>query len=314
LRRFSISKVQVKGEQMKPITEQVNPKTKDIDRLSTLEIVKLINEEDKTVAEAVSSVLDRVATAVDLIVERISAGGRLFYIGTGTSGRLGVLDASECPPTFGVSPDLVRGIIAGGYEALHRAIEAAEDNPEQAKRDLQSFGVSAHDVVVGLSASGNTPYTLGAIEYAKQIGAATISVTCNPDSKMAVAADVSITPVVGPEVIAGSSRMKAGTAEKMILNMLSTATMIKLGLVYGNLMSNLKATNEKLRRRAITILSEEAGLSQEQARQLFAAAGDDLRIALLMACAHLARDDAEQLLESHGGSVRRALDSLGEHG
>jgi N-acetylmuramic acid 6-phosphate etherase len=295
---------------MKPITEQVNPKTKDIDRLSTLEIVRLINEEDKTVAEAVSRVLERVAAAVDLIVERISAGGHLFYVGTGTSGRLGVLDASECPPTFGVSPDLVRGIIAGGYEALHRAIEAAEDDPEQAKRDLQSFGVSAYDVVVGLSASGNTPYTLGAIEYAKQIGAATISVTCNPDSKMAVAADVSIAPVVGPEVIAGSSRMKAGTAEKMILNMLSTATMIKLGLVYGNLMSNLRATNQKLRRRAIAILSEEAGLSQEQAKQLFAAAGDDLRIALLMARANLTRQQAERLLESHGNSVRRALDSL----
>jgi len=216
---------------MKPLTEETNPKTKDIDRCSTLEIVSLINDEDKTVAAAVSRVLDRVAQAVDLIVERIKSGGRLVYVGTGTSGRLGVLDASECPPTFGVSPDLVRGVIAGGYDALHRAVEAAEDDPEQAARDLQYFKVSSSDVVVGISASGNTPYTLGAINFGNEIGAATVAVTCNPESRMAVAAKVSIAPVVGPEVIAGSSRMKAGTAQKMVLNLLSTTTMIRLGLV-----------------------------------------------------------------------------------
>lgn len=295
---------------MKSVTEETNPRTKDIDRRPTVEIVTLINQEDRTVAEAVSLVLDRVAEAVDLIVERLASGGRLIHVGTGTSGRLGVLDASECPPTFGVSPDFVRGVIAGGYDALHRSVEAAEDDPEQAVRDLQPLGVSAQDVVVGISASGNTPYTLGAVEYANKIGAATVAVTCNPDSRMAAAAGVSIAPVVGPEVIAGSSRMKAGTAQKMILNMLSTATMIKLGLVYSNLMSNLRATNEKLRRRACAILAEEAGISAEEAERVFEAAGEDLRVALLMGRSDLSRDDAQRLLDSHGGSVRSARDGL----
>ena len=293
---------------MKPITEQANPKTEDIDRRSTLEIVTLINEEDKTVAEAVSRVLDRVAQAVEAIAGRISAGGRLFYAGTGTSGRLGVLDASECPPTYGVPPDLVRGIIAGGYDALHKAVEAAEDKPDQAARDLDAFGVSSGDAVVGISASGNTPYTLGALQHARKIGAAAIALTCNPDSRMASQADISIAPVVGPEVIAGSSRMKAGTAQKMILNMISTATMVRLGLVYGNLMSNLQANNDKLVRRACAILAEESGVSAEEAARVFEQSGRDLRTALLMARLKLSRDSAEQLLSSHGGSVRRAID------
>jgi N-acetylmuramic acid 6-phosphate etherase len=293
---------------MKPITEQANSKTKDIDRRSTLEIVALINDEDKTVAEAVSRVLDRVAEAVEAIADRLGAGGHLFYAGTGTSGRLGVLDASECPPTYGVSPDLVRGIIAGGYDALHKAVEAAEDKPDQAARDLDAFGVSSGDAVVSISASGNTPYTLGALQHAKKIGAAAIAITCNPDSRMAAEADISIAPVVGPEVIAGSSRMKAGTAQKMILNMLSTATMIRLGLVYSNLMSNLRATNEKLVRRACAILAEETGLSADDAARVFEDSGRDLRTALLMARLELSRERAEQLLESHGGSVRRAID------
>lgn len=295
---------------MKAITEQTNPKTKDIDRRSALEIVTLINEEDKTVAEAVSLVLEAVARAVDLIVDRLKAGGRLFYVGTGTSGRLGVLDASECPPTFGVSPDLVRGVIAGGTLALHSAVEAAEDDPAQAARDIEAAGVSSRDAVVGISASGNTPYTLGAIERAKEIGAATVSITCNPESRMAASADVSIAPVVGPEVIAGSSRMKAGTAQKMILNMISTASMIRLGLVYSNLMSNLKATNEKLRRRACAILAEETGLDREAAKRLFDDAGHDLRIALLIAQSSLSRDEAEELLKRHNNSVRRAMDEI----
>lgn len=295
---------------MKPITEQANPRTKDIDRRSTLEIVTLINHEDKTVAEAVSRVLPEVARAVDVIAERLDGGGHLYYIGTGTSGRLGVLDASECPPTFGVPPTLVRGIIAGGDDALRKAVEAAEDDPQQAALDLEAAGVTARDAVVGVSASGNTPYTLGALEYAKRIGAAAIAVTCNPESKMAAAAEVSIAPVVGPEVITGSSRMKAGTAQKMVLNMLSTATMIRLGLVYSNLMSNLQANNEKLRRRACRILAEEAGLSAEEAARVFASAGQDLKLALLMARAKLDRAAAEELLAAHKGSVRRALDSL----
>jgi N-acetylmuramic acid 6-phosphate etherase len=294
---------------MKAVTEETNPNTKDIDRRSTLEIVRLISLEDKTVAESVWRVLDHVAEAVDVIVERLALKGRLFYVGTGTSGRLGVLDASECPPTFGVSPTLFRGIIAGGYDALHRSVEAAEDDPEQAERDLESFGVSARDVVVGISASGNTPYTLGAVEFARKLGAATVAITCNPASRMAAAAAVSIAPLVGPEVIAGSSRMKAGTAQKMVLNMLSTATMIRLGLVYSNLMSNLRATNEKLRRRARAILAEEADISAEEATRVFEAADEDLRVALVMTRKGLSRDDAQGLLESHRGSVRRALDS-----
>ena len=293
---------------MKPVTEQVNPKSTDIDRLSTLEILTIINREDKTVAEAVSSVLDSVARAVDLIVNRLDSAGRLFYVGTGTSGRLGVLDASECPPTFGVSPDLVHGIIAGGDEALRKSIEGAEDDYDQAARDLKALDVRPGDAVVGISASGNTPYTLGAVEYARTTGAATIALTCNPDSKMAAAAAVSISPVVGPEILAGSSRMKAGTAQKMVLNMISTATMIRRGLVYSNLMSNLKATNSKLRGRACAILAEEAGLEPEAAKIAFEEAGDDLRVALVMMRAHLSRDDAESLLNRHGGSVRRALE------
>ena len=295
---------------MKPITEQANPRTREIDRRSTLEIVTLINNEDRTVADAVAVVLPQVADAVDRIVGRLSQGGHLFYVGTGTSGRLGVLDASECPPTYGVAPDLVRGIIAGGFAALIKAVEAAEDDPAQAARDLDAAGVTARDAVVAISASGNTPYTLGALEYAKRLGAAAIAVTCNPDSLMAAAAEVSIAPVVGPEVIAGSSRMKAGTAQKLILNMLSTATMIRLGLVYGNLMSNLQPNNAKLVRRACAILAEEAGLTDEEAARLFEAAGRDLRIAFVMAATKLSRDDAEALLRAHGNSVRRAVDSL----
>ena len=290
------------------VTEQVNPRTKDIDRLQTRSIVRLINDEDRSVAEAVYRALDRVAAAVDLAAERLGSGGHMFYIGSGTSGRLGVLDASECSPTFGVSPDLIRGIIAGGPDALGRAIEGAEDNQEQGARDLESVGLTQQDAVVGLSASGNTPYTLGAIQYAKQTGAGTVSITCNPSSKLAALAEVNIVVAVGPEVIAGSSRMKAGTAQKMVLNMLSTATMIKMGLVYGNLMSNLVATNEKLMRRAVEIIGAEAGLDQQKAALLFESAGRDLRVALVMSKLTVPKEKAESLLENHGGSVRRVLD------
>ena len=295
---------------MKLLTEQTNPNTKDIDRRSTLEIVTLINQEDHKVAQAVALVLPQIAKAVDMIVERLQAEGRLFYVGAGTSGRLGVLDASECPPTFGVSPDLVHGIIAGGPNALHSAIEGAEDSKTQAAIDLHVIGVSSQDAMVGISANGNTPYTLGALEFAKELGATVIAITCNQGSKMTEVADLAIVPIVGAEVIAGSSRMKAGTAQKMILNMLSTGTMIRMGWVYSNLMSNLKATNEKLRRRARLILAEETGINQEEAARVFAASGNDLRIALLMARASLSREAAEELLQSVDYSVRRALDSL----
>ena len=295
---------------MKPITESVNPRTKDIDRLSSLEIVTLINNEDRAVAESVARVLPEIAKAVDLIVERMNTGGRLLYIGCGTSGRLGVLDASECPPTFGVSADLVQGIIAGGYEALRQAVEGAEDNYTQAEHDLRSFGVSSQDCIVGISAGGNTPYTLGAIDYGRKLGAVSIALTCNPDSRMAAAADVSIAVTVGPEAIAGSSRLKGGTAQKMVLNMLSTATMIRRGLVFSNLMTNLKASNEKLRRRACSILASETHLSSYEAIKTFEDAGRDLRVALLMVRSQLSRDEAEERLQSHGGSLRRTLDAL----
>jgi N-acetylmuramic acid 6-phosphate etherase len=293
---------------MKALTEQSNPNTTDIDRQSTIEIVRAINAEDKTVADAVSMVLPEIAKAVDVISDRLSRGGRLLYAGAGTSGRLGVLDASECPPTFGVSPDLVQGIIAGGDIALRSAVEGAEDDSAQAAKDLEARHLSEKDVVVGISASGDTPYSLGALEYARRLGAFSISLTCNPASRMAAAAHLSISPVVGPEAITGSSRMKAGTAQKMILNMLSTATMVKLGFVYGNLMSNLFATNEKLRRRALSILREETGLDAESAARLFGESGDDLKLALLMAKGKLTLERARELLERHSGSVRRALD------
>src|SRR5499427_7026031 len=293
---------------MKPVTEEINPRTKDIDRRSTIEIVRLINNEDATVAESVSNVLDRIAAGIDLIFSRLKSGGRLIYIGTGTSGRLGVLDASECPPTFGVSPDLVRGMIAGGFDALHRSVEAAEDDPQAAARDLQAISLSKNDAVIGISASGNTPYTLGGIEHARSTGCATIAVTCNPNSKMAAAADVSIAPVVGPEAIAGSSRMKAGTAQKMILNMLSTGAMARLGYVYSNLMINLRLKNEKLSQRGLRILANTVGLEPAEARELLAAAGNELPVAMVMAKAAVSRAEAVSALKKSGGRVRKAFE------
>jgi len=296
---------------MELITEQRNPRTIDIDRYSTLEVVKLINAEDKLVAEAVERELPAIAAAVDKIAARVRRGGRLFYIGSGTSGRLGVLDASECPPTYGVSPELVQAIIAGGYDACYRAVEASEDSPEQGALDIQARGFTEKDTLVGIAASGRTPYTIGAIEEAKRLGALTIAITCNPESPITRAADISIVPVVGPEVIAGSTRMKAGTAQKMVLNLLSTTLMIKLGLVYSNLMSNLQLKNEKLRRRAVRILVSEFGMEQQAAETLLEDSGLDLKAAIVMLKAHVNREQAKQMLQSHGGSVRRVLDELG---
>src|SRR5688500_5366120 len=244
---------------MLPVTETDNPKTADIDKVSTLEAVRLINNEDKTIAAAVEKVLPDVATAIDKIVERLQDGGRLFYIGTGTSGRLGVLDASEIPPTYGVSYDLVQGVIAGGYDALYKASESSEDNTGQGSEDLKLRGVTAKDAVVGIAASGGTPYTIGAVKYARELGCFTACIVCNPESKITNAAEVAIVPVVGPEAITGSTRMKAGTAQKMILNMISTVAMVRLGYVKGNHMTNMKASNEKLQDRAVRILMDENG-------------------------------------------------------
>src|SRR5215204_3816593 len=250
-----------------PITEQENPRSKNLSSQSTAEIVALMNEEDATVAAAVKCVLGDVVKAVDEIVARLAKGGRLFYIGTGTSGRLGVLDASECPPTFGVSPELVQGVIAGGYDACHRAVEASEDDEETSKIDLKARGFNEKDALVGIAASGRTPYTVGAIEYGRGLGAFTVALTCVPDSPITRAAEVSIVPVVGPEVVTGSTRLKAGTAQKMVLNMLSTATMVRLGYVRGNRMSHLKPGNTKLRERAVRIVMAETGVDQQRAEK-----------------------------------------------
>jgi N-acetylmuramic acid 6-phosphate etherase len=293
-----------------PVTEAENPRTADISRLATGEIVRLMNEEDARVPGAVGRVLPDVARAVDGIVARLSEGGRLFYVGTGTSGRLGVLDASECPPTFGVPPELVQGIIAGGYDALHRATEASEDDRAAGARDLDGRGVTGGDAVVGVAASGRTPYTIGAVGRARQLGAFTAAVTCAPGSPITGAVDVAIVPVVGPEVIAGSTRLKAGTAQKLVLNMLSTAAMIRLGYVTGNRMTNMLPRNEKLRARSLRIFSAETGADGAAARAALEAAGGDLRIALVMHSTRRPRAEAERALAESRGVVRRAVESL----
>lgn len=293
-----------------PLTEQENPRTVGISSLPTAEVVRLMNEEDARVAVAVGKVLSDVARAVDGIVERLRTGGRLFYVGTGTSGRLGVLDAAECPPTFGVSPELVQGIIAGGYDATYRAVEASEDDRAAGARDLDARGVAGADVVCGIAASGRTPYTIGAVEHARSMGAFTIAVTCVPDSEITRAAEVSIVPVVGPEVIAGSTRLKAGTAQKMVLNMLSTAAMIRLGYVTGNRMTNLLARNTKLRARAVRILAAETGLNEAEASAQLEATGGDLRAALVMIKAGCSREESERALKQADGVVQKAIEFL----
>jgi N-acetylmuramic acid 6-phosphate etherase len=256
-----------------PITEQENPRSKNLSSQPTREILALMNTEDATVAAAVQLVLDDVAKAVEETAARLSTGGKLYFVGTGTSGRLGVLDASECPPTFGVSPELVQGVIAGGYDACHRAVEASEDDENAGRTDLQQRNLTDKDVVVGIAASGRTPYTVGAVTYARSLGAFTVGLTCVPDSPITRAAELSIVTVVGPEVLTGSSRLKAGTAQKMVLNMISTATMVRLGYVSGNRMSNLQARNVKLRERAIRIVMAESGVDQAEATAALEASG-----------------------------------------
>jgi N-acetylmuramic acid 6-phosphate etherase len=293
-----------------PVTEQENPLTRDLSSLPTAEIVKLMNEEDALVAPAVAKVLPQISEAVERIVARLSSAGHLFYIGTGTSGRLGVLDASECPPTFGVSPKLVQGIIAGGYEACYRAVEASEDDAVAGAHDLDARGFSRRDVLVGIAASGHTPYTIGALSYARSKGAFTIALTCAPNSPITKVAELSIVPVVGPEVIAGSTRLKAGTAQKMVLNMLSTATLVRLGYVSGNRMSNLMPRNVKLRGRALRIISAESGLDENEAAKLLEAANDDMALALVMAKTNADMVAARQALAASKGVVERAVENL----
>jgi N-acetylmuramic acid 6-phosphate etherase len=293
-----------------PVTEQENPRTANLSELPVGEIVRLMNEEDARVADAVGLVLEDVARAVEGIVGRLEKGGRLFYVGTGTSGRLGVLDASECPPTFGVPPRLVQGIIAGGYEALYRATEASEDDREAGARDLEARGAGAADAVVGIAASGRTPYTVGAVEHARRAGAFTAAVACVPGSPITLAAEVAVVPVVGPEVVAGSTRLKSGTAQKMVINMLSTATMIRLGYVTGNRMTNMLPRNEKLRARGIRIFAAETGADEEAARSALEAAGGDLRVALVMSRSGSTRAEAERALSASNGIVPRAVERL----
>ena len=293
-----------------PVTEQENPRTANISSLSPDEIVQLMNAEDALVAGAVASVLSDVARAVEGIVDRLRAGGRLFYIGTGTSGRLGVLDAAECPPTFGVAPDLVQAVIAGGYEACYRAVEASEDDAEAGVSDLKIRGFTKGDALVGIAASGQTPYTVGAVKHARALGGLAVAITCAPGSPITKAAEVSIVPVVGPEVIAGSTRLKAGTAQKMVLNMLSTATMIRLGYVSGNRMSNMQTRNSKLRARAIRIIMAEAGLSFEEATSLLEDVAGDLRVALVIAETECDISAAKNALAASNNVVQQAINRL----
>jgi N-acetylmuramic acid 6-phosphate etherase len=285
------------------LTEQRNPASRDIDAKTTLEILEIINGEDRTVASAAGAEIPQIAKAVDGIVAAIERGGRLFYIGAGTSGRLGVLDAAECPPTFNVSPELVQGIIAGGEAALARATEASEDNPELGKRDLLARGFTAGDVLVGIAASGRTPYVLGAVEQARGMGALTVGISCTPDSQLYRAAAIAITPLPGPEIIAGSTRMRAGTATKLVLNMLSTATMIRLGYVYGNLMVNVQPKNAKLEDRARRIISEAGGVSYERAAELLTQARGNVKTAIVMARLAVDRETAEARLAEAGGRI-----------
>lgn len=293
-----------------PLTEQENPRTAQISSLPAAEILRLMNEEDARVAEAVAQVLPEVARAVDGIVARLDLGGRLFYLGTGTSGRIGVLDAAECPPTFGVSPEMVQGIIAGGYEACYRAVEASEDDATAGANDLEAHGFTKQDALIGIAASGRTPYTVGAVEQARRLGAFTVGLTCAPGSLITKAAEISIVPVVGPEVIAGSTRLKAGTAQKLVLNMISTATMIRLGYVTGNRMTNVQTRNVKLHARALRILQLESGLDEEHARKVLAEAGDDLPVALVMSKTGRTAAEAKRALQEAKGVIARAITLL----
>ena len=290
-------------------TESRNKNTMNIDKVSTLEMVTMINSEDKKVAEAVEKELPKVAEAIDKIVERIKKGGRLIYIGAGTSGRLGILDASECPPTFGVSEELVQGIIAGGMEAIFRAKEGAEDSKELAVKNLKEKYLTENDTVVGLAASGRTPYVIGGLEYANSIGALTISVTCNANSEVSKASQISIAPIVGEEVITGSTRLKSGTAQKLILNMLSTGSMIKLGKVYGNLMVDVKCTNEKLIERAKNIVVETTGVSKNEASAMLSQNNFDVKLTIFMILSGLGQKEAKQILEDNNGYIAKALEN-----
>jgi N-acetylmuramic acid 6-phosphate etherase len=289
------------------MTEQRNPNTAKIDQLSTQEMLTLINAEDRLVADVVAQEIPNITLAVDQIVEALGRGGRLVYIGAGTSGRLGVLDASECPPTFGVDANLVIGLIAGGDGALRKSIEGAEDQEQEAVRQLQEIHFSSEDVLVGIAASGRTPYVIGGLTYAKELGAATAAISCSPNSVIGSIADISITLVVGPEVISGSTRMKAGTAQKMVLNMLTTAAMIKLGKVYGNLMVDVSPSNQKLMERAKRIVAQAAGVSMDEAQKFLKQANYNPKLAIVMIKGAYTVEEAKARLEKAQGFISKAL-------
>ncbi|WHE06850.1 N-acetylmuramic acid 6-phosphate etherase [Thermoanaerobacterium thermosaccharolyticum] len=297
----------------KLITEGRNPETMEIDKLNTLDMLKKINDEDKKVPLAVEKVISDIAKAVDSIVERMKRGGRLIYIGAGTSGRLGILDASECPPTYGTDPNLVVGIIAGGDRAIRNAVEGAEDNSNAGMQDLININLTYNDSVVGIAASGRTPYVIGALEYAKSIGAFTIGLSCNPDTRISNIADVMITPVVGPEVIMGSTRMKAGTAQKLVLNMISTCTMIKMGKVYSNLMVDVQASNEKLIERTKRIVKLATGEDDEIIERTLQKTHFNVKLTILMIVTGLDEEKAKKLLEESDGYIVKAIENYNDN-
>lgn len=280
-------------------TEQRNQNTKNIDQLSTLEVLEKINTEDATVPVAIKKVLPAIEKIVDLAYTAIKAGGRVIYVGAGTSGRLGILDASECPPTYGVSPEMFQGIIAGGKEAIFKAKEGAEDSLTLAQKDLEEIHLSKNDLVVGIAASGRTPYVIGALQYAQKIGASTASIACSSHAKISQYADAPVEVITGAEVICGSTRMKAGTAQKLILNMISTTTMIKLGKVYQNYMVDVQPTNEKLKSRATHMIQEITGVSKEEAQALYKESNAHVKVAIVMALCHVDLDNAKKLLEEN---------------
>ncbi len=291
-------------------TEKVNPATRDIDRMNPLEIVQAMNDEDARVAEAVRQTLPQIARAIEAIAARLRRGGRLIYIGAGTSGRLGALDAAECPPTFSLPPEMIVGCIAGGTFALTQSAEDLEDSAEAGREDLTHLNLTEADAVVGVTASGRTAYVLGALACAEERGALKIGLACNAGTPLEQAADISIAPIVGPEVISGSTRLKAGTAQKMVLNMLSTGTMILLGKTYGNLMVDVRATNRKLHQRALTIIQQATGLTQEAAEQILVASDGEVKTAILSAHSNLAPDQARAHLARHDHILRAALEAL----
>lgn len=291
------------------VSEERNPRTMGIDLMSTPEIVATINGEDRLVPEAVGKTLPQVAQAVDRIVEAFGKGGRLIYIGAGTSGRLGVLDASECPPTFGVPPTMVVGVIAGGLGALVSAVEGAEDSAEGGAADLRAIDVTNRDVVVGIAVSGRTPYVIGALNYAKSLGAVTVGLTCNPDSAIAGLADISIAPLVGAEVVTGSTRLKSGTAQKLVLNMLSTASMIRIGKTYQNLMVDVRTSNEKLLARAVRIVMQATDCPEQVAEAALERTGNDVKLAILTILTGKEVEDARASMAGAGGFLRRALEA-----